>query len=182
MSQDGRVSCVVCQSNATHAHFRCESHPVTNDAYELSRVRAALNGLVQHLKSPKGDDTIEEHFEYVAAMQEAESALSPNDLKSEFEALFKIRKATRQVLINWHSGRMGTCPESVHGAMVALDEAMSDWRDVKYPDVVALSSTYEGSKFKCERCSDKGYVRCGDNNTGMTYPCTEFGSCSFLGK
>lgn len=182
MSQDGRVSCVICQSSATNAHFRCDAHPVTNDAYELARVRTALYELVQHLKAPKGEDTIEEHFDYMAVMQEAESALNPNDLKSEFEALFSIRKATRQVLFNWHAGRMESCSSSVQGALVALDEAVSKWRDIKYPDVVALASTYEGSEFSCVRCSDKGYVRCGDNNTGMTYPCTEFGTCEFLRK
>lgn len=35
---------------------------------------------------------------------------------------------------------------------------------------------------RCYRCNDTGQVQCGDNNTGMVYPCTEFGACAFLAE
>lgn len=29
----------------------------------------------------------------------------------------------------------------------------------------------------CPRCRDTGSVRCGDANSGVSYPCSEFGRC-----
>lgn len=51
-------------------------------------------------------------------------------------------------------------------------QAKHSWR---HQPVWFVPAALERLKPQCERCKGTGYVQCGDNNTGQSYRCDEWG-------